>query len=152
MRIFIDEAGTFLRNDKRPHAFSAVGGVIVPGRYMGRVETEFKAISKAWPRENAEIKGRLLGEEHVAALCKVLERFDVTFEAAVMDMNVVSDQEIQDHQRLQSELTTKNLTDQHAPLVREQVNKLKITLEKMPPQLYCQFMVLTRLVWRYRAA
>lgn len=148
MHIFIDESGGFQRAPARDHSISCVGAAIIPGRYLSNVEEGFRALSAEWPRENGEVKGKLLNEQHFEALCRFLEPLHVIFEATVIDLNLMTNAEVAYHQTKQAELLTANLTEEHSPVLVAEVHSLRATLERMPPQLYAQCMALTELVKR----
>lgn len=147
MNIYIDESGVFRRSQTKPHSISCVGAAIIPGRHQAKIERDFQALSKEWPRsESGEIKGRLLNERHVADLCQLLASSHVLFEASVMDMNLSEDADIEHHKAMQANGMTANLTDDHHPNLVEEVWRIRQLLEQMPLQLYAQAVALTEVV------
>jgi hypothetical protein len=147
MYIFIDESGVFLRDPRRADSISCVGSVIVPGRHLSELERQFRVISAAWPRSaDGELKGRLLSEEHIAAVCSILEPLHVLTEFTVVDMNFSEDADVDHHQRMQAEGMTAELTPEHHPNVVTGAWALRRRLEEMPRQLYAQAVALTDLV------
>jgi hypothetical protein len=70
MHIYIDESGGFQCTDQAS-APSCVGATIIPG--LREIEEGFRKLSTDWPSDNGEIKGKLLQEQHYAALCDFLE-------------------------------------------------------------------------------
>lgn len=148
MHIFIDESGVFQRSDRQRHAISCVGAVIVPGRHLANVESEFRELVASWPKEGGETKGRLLNEHHFAQLCELLAPKHLLFEVSVMDMNSPTEAEVLYHRQKQAEGMTIHLTEEHHPNLVREVKRLKHELEQMPPQLYAQTVTLTHVAWR----
>ena len=95
MHIFIDESGNFRRDAQKEHCISCVAAVVIPGRFLSDIEREFAGLTEKWPKASqGEIKGRLLNEDHIAALCGLLRPMHVLVEASVMDMNLSTDEEV----------------------------------------------------------
>jgi hypothetical protein len=147
MHIFIDESGGFQCTEKSA-APSCVGAVVIPGRYLREIEDGFRKLSEDWPRENGEVKGKLLQESHIAQLCEFLEPHAVLFECSVMDMACISEAEISYHRSMQADGMTKNLTPEHHQSLIAEVRRLRGVLEATPLQLYSQLVTLTHVVWR----
>jgi len=146
LHIFIDESGVFKRDRAKPQAIACVGAAIIPGRNLGRVERAYRSLSEGWPRsDRGEIKGRLLGERHVAALCALLQSADVLFEASVMDMNLIHGADIDRHKAEQATRFTEGLTEGHPHEVARDARRRRQTLERMHQQLYAQAVALTDL-------
>jgi hypothetical protein len=147
MHIFIDESGGFQCTD-RPSAPSCVGAVIIPGRQLPELEDDFRKLSANWPKENGEVKGKLMQESHFGELCEFLEPRGVLFECSVMDMGCATEAEVSHHRQMQAEGMTKNLTAEHYASMVTEVYRLRGVLEKMPLQLYAELVTLTHVVWR----
>ncbi len=148
MHIYIDESGGFQCVTGQQSAPSCVGAVVIPGRYLQQVEDGFRQLSRDWPHEKGEVKGKRLQECHIAQLCEFLEPYAVLFECSVMDLALVTEAEVGHHRAMQAEGMTKNLTTEHQPSLIAQVQRLRGVLEGMSLQLYSQFVTLSHVVWR----
>jgi hypothetical protein len=130
MFIFVDESGSFV-GPKSKSALSAVGALIVPERRMKRLEDQYARLRPKLPQEKGEVKGRLLDEEQLAAVIKMVAKIDVLFECSVVDTNAEPTETIAPHKMEQAKRITADLTDQHHPNVRHAVLKLRKRLEVM---------------------
>ncbi|MGV8948485.1 MAG: hypothetical protein ACOH2E_03855 [Candidatus Paracaedibacter sp.] len=87
MKVFIDESGSFIANEKRGHNFSCTGALILPSHKLGKVYERFNEITANWPRdEKKEIKGSGLGEEQITEVAKMLRRYDCLLEVVAVNM------------------------------------------------------------------
>jgi len=129
-------------------ALSCAGAAIVPRRFLRDVEDGFRELTADWPSDDGEVKGKLLAEQHFDELCDFLEPRHVLFECSVLDTGTATEEEVAHHRQSQAEGMTVNLTpDHHAELVAE-VHRFRDVLERMPLQLYSQFVTLTHVAWR----
>ena len=94
------------------------------------------------PKEKGEVKGRLLDEAEVASVVALLKRYDVLFEVSAVDLSG-SDQFIPIAKQKLAAAMVKNLTDEHRPELRENVQRYVRRMHEMPPQLFLQ----TYLTW-----
>ncbi|WP_374650320.1 DUF3800 domain-containing protein [Dongia sp.] len=147
MHIYIDESGTFLPAPGKDVSFSCVGAVAIAGRNFGRLEADFSKLSATWPKENGEIKGKLLNEPEIADLCKLLASYRVILEAVVIDMNWHTEGEIDYHQKRQAEEIMEHADDTLHPSMIATMKSLQETCLRLPRQLYVQQVLLTTLTW-----
>lgn len=149
MHFFIDESGSFIRNESGESAISCVGVLILPGRFVDEALTGFKTLSQDWPKsENGEVKGSKLDEAQIAQLCGFLIQFQAIFEVSVLDLNASEEVDVCAHRARTAEALTVGLTDEHRSELKQGVWQLRHQLEKIPLQLYAQTTALTDLVWR----
>jgi len=136
MHIFIDESGTFSKPGTK--SLSAVGALVVPDRRLPYLVSRYLRIRNSLPKENGEVKGRLLAEHQVAAVLNQLQKADVLFELSVIDMAMHSEDDIRNHKSGQEHGVTSSLTEDHHPTVRRELFALRTQLEQMSHQLYVQ--------------
>ncbi|WP_288586636.1 hypothetical protein [uncultured Methylobacterium sp.] len=140
MHIFIDETGTFTGTGTS-FAPSLVGALIIPDAKIDEVKRRYEKIRRRFRKERGEVKGRLLNEEQVRAVVDMLRRNEVLFKAVMIDLANHTDVELSEHKRLQGELFSSSLTDEHHPSIHAGVAALKRQLEAMPIQLYVQSVI-----------
>jgi len=149
VHFFIDEAGTFQSKSTSGPAVSCVGVVTVPSQLLDQFEDVVARLTRDWPRtETGELKGRLLGEEHIEALCIALVPLQVLLEVAVADLTGCPEADIKAHQADQAARLTVSLTERHHPNLVQQVWQLRWAMEGLAPQLYVQSLALTGVIWR----
>jgi hypothetical protein len=147
MRIFVDEAGTFTGTG-RIGSVSTVGALVIADGQLARVEKKYAALRKHLPKQNGEVKGRLLSEDEVDRVVQILIKNEALFEITAVDLGLHSDHEITEHQNRQAEGMTKYLGDDIPSGIHEDMWDLRHRLEQMPPQLYVQSIVTFAVIWR----
>lgn len=143
MRIFIDESGTFSGKGN----ISAVGALIIPDQNFEGFQKLYGRLRNKLPKENGEVKGRLLGESHVAEFVSVLRKLGCLFEVVAVDSACHSDGDVENHKAGQEEEITKHLTEQHHKNMIEQIWNIRAQLEATPLQLYVQSCAMAELVY-----
>lgn len=136
MHIFIDESGTFTKPGTK--TLSAVGALVVPDRRLPYLLNRYLRIRKNLPKENGEVKGRLLSEHQIAAVVDQLQKADVLFELSVIDMEMHSEDDVRVHKSGQEHGVTSYLTEEHHPNLRIELHAFRAQLEQMSHQLYVQ--------------
>jgi hypothetical protein len=84
MRIFIDESGTF--SGFHDLSVSAVGALAVPDSKLAFIERKYEKIRRRLPRVNGEVKGKLLNEEQISEVVRLLARNETIFEVTIIDL------------------------------------------------------------------
>jgi hypothetical protein len=92
------------------------------------------------------VKGGLLQPAHLDVLVDVLFRHDAILHACAIDVAREDPQGVDAHKVKQCEGITKYLAPTHHPNFVRQVWELRHTLERMPNQLYIQFVLMNELV------
>jgi hypothetical protein len=75
MRIYMDEAGSFVIPNQPSSSFCAVLALIVPAAYETELFYEFLRLRDSWPIQEIEIKGSSLHEAEAAQVIEMLTRF-----------------------------------------------------------------------------
>ena len=147
MHIFVDESGNFVtRNDGS--AVAAVGALVVTENQTAEFERRYAQLRPLLPKQNGEVKGRLLGESDVARVVDVARRSGLIYEVDVLDLPADSAADIEAHRAAQCEGLTRKLTPEHHPNAVASIYALRRTLEAMPVQLYAQCTTMFDLLWR----
>ena len=97
MRIFIDESGTF--SGFQPNSVSVVGALVIPDVMMGNIEKKYAKFRDGLPKENGEVKGRLLNERQVDKVVTLLMRNEALFEVTVVDLGLHQEEAVRDYKR-----------------------------------------------------
>jgi hypothetical protein len=87
MQIYIDESGSFAgfeRSDLR--SLAAVGALCIPNGRLAKLCQNYDRLRRRLPKENGEVKGRILSEEEIAAVVGMLAKNDVLLELSVTDV------------------------------------------------------------------
>jgi hypothetical protein len=142
LRVFIDEGGTFVPET----GWGVICSLAIPHKEVGRARREIERRTKDWPRQNGELKGGQLRPEHLETLVDILFRHDALLHACAIDVSKEDIAGVDRHKEAQCEGFTKHLTAEHHPDLVSDVWKLRKTLERMPRQLYFQYVILSQLV------
>jgi hypothetical protein len=93
-----------------------------------------------------ELKGGMLEPTHLKSLVGVLFRRDAVMHACAIDVSREKDLRVAQHKAHQCDGMTKHLTREHHPNLVQEVWGLRHVLERMPPQLYIQCVMMKELV------
>jgi Protein of unknown function (DUF3800) len=146
MEIYIDESGSFLLPAEGAHKMNCVAALMIPSSSRSELFYEFLRLRDRWPANPKETKGRTLDEEQCAAVVVLLERFDVTLEVVGTDMGLYTLEELAAVQADQADGITRNLTPEHAPRLRQELEDLRGRLKHLAPQLFVEFTLLVYLL------
>jgi len=137
MFIFIDESGTFTHGAGAT-AICLVGALVLPEGNAPKIQSKYQGIRASLPKENGEVKGRLLTESQVDRVVMMLSKNDALFEVVGIDMSAHTAQGVQAHKSGQEQGMTANITADFHPNVQQGAWDLRRRLEAMPRQLYVQ--------------
>lgn len=146
MHIFIDESGTFLPGIKSP-GLSLVGALIVPEDRFAWINRKYDVLRAKLPKENGEVKGRLLAECHIAEVVDLLRRNDVLLELVAVDLDTNAESDIEAHKSGQARGMTSLLSETDQPWLSV-ATKLGTKIAALPNQLYVQSVAMVELVWQ----
>ncbi len=145
MRIYIDESGTFVGAGK-PSSPSIVGALVIPDHRHDALMRQYRRLRRSLPKENDEVKGRLLNEGQLNQVVTLLRSCDALFFANLIEMGLHSTEGLERQRAGGAEGLVRNLTDEIHPDVHKAFHELKARLEKLPLQLYVQGTVLNQLL------
>jgi hypothetical protein len=148
MHIFIDESGTFAFPPDGEVSPSIVGALIVPDCAIAQLFKKYERLRGRLPKENGEVKGRLLKEHHVDEVVTWLRRNQCIFEAMVIEMGRESRADIAERKLKTGSALTDNLTDAHNADLKTRVFELRAQVEAMSEPLYIQASVTFELLAR----
>lgn len=97
MRIFIDESGTF--SGFQANSVSVVGALVIPDVMIGKIEKKYSEFRDKLPKENGEVKGRLLNENQVDKVVSLLFRNEALFEITAVDLGLHQENAVRDYKR-----------------------------------------------------
>ena len=97
MRIFIDESGTF--SGFQANSVSVVGALVIPDVMMENIERKYAKIRERLPKENGEVKGRLLNEKQVDKVVSLLVRNEALFEITALDLGLHKEGAVRDYKQ-----------------------------------------------------
>jgi hypothetical protein len=146
MHIFIDESGTFAPVEGK-HSVSLVAALVFSNHGRSKFEREYSSLRRRFPKENGEVKGRLLSEAQVRKVTRLLQRAGCLLEVIVMDAAFHTAEEVQFHKQVQAKKFTENITDEHHPNIHAAVGDLRSRLEALAPQLYLQSLAMSELIY-----
>jgi hypothetical protein len=149
VHVFIDESGSFAGFHEG--SISVVGALAIPDVLLSKIVKKYEKFRKDLPKENGEVKGRLLKEKQVDKIVTVLARNEAVFEVTALDLGLHNEGAACDYQRKLSEqmlAKVRNFRDD----VRPQVQAASEYINKAPVNLFLQalttFDVLHRVISR----
>jgi hypothetical protein len=148
MRIYIDEAGSFVPpNPPRP-LFSLVLALIIPTAIEKDLFYEFLRLRDSWPNQNVEIKGSSLDESQAAQVISLVLRYDTLVQFIALDANTHPDPVVETFKNRQADGVTANITRQHHPGPIPHLHQLGEAVRAMPNQLFLQTFATWELIIR----
>lgn len=149
MRIFIDESGTF--SGFQANSISVVGALVIPDVMMGKIEKKYARFRDTLPRENGEVKGKLLSERQVNKVVTLLMRNDALFELTALDLGLHQEEAVRDYKRKLGEQMLAKV-DNFREDVRPEIQAASEYILQAPLNLFLQalttFNVLHRVISR----
>ena len=147
MQIYIDEAGAFVTSPATQNSISCVAALVVPESIHDGLLARFDELRKQWGFTGSEVKGRLLKEAQFdAAIRAVYETQSAFLRIAAIDMGLHTTALIREHQEKQAERLRESMDDRFHPELVQQVYELALQIERLPPQLYVESIMLTQLI------
>jgi hypothetical protein len=146
VRIYIDEAGTFVPPSPPRSLFSLVLALIIPTAIENDLFYEFLRLRDTWPNQNVEIKGSTLDESQAAQLISLVLRYDTLVEFVALDTNMHPDLVVEDFKNRQADAVTANITREHDPGPIPHFYQLGEAVRAMPNQLFLQALVTWKLI------
>jgi hypothetical protein len=138
MRIYIDEAGSFVPLNPPRSAFSLVLALIIPTAIEKELFYEYLHIRDTWPNQNVEIKGSSLNESQAAQLINLVLRYDTLVQFIALDTNTHPEALVEDFKNRQADGVTANITRDHHPGPLLHLRQLGEAVRSMPNQLFLQ--------------
>ena len=142
MKIYIDEGGHFTPSV----GVSVLCALSLPHATAGLASARISSISERWPRKDGELKGGYLNKHHLTYLTTTLFEHDALLHCIATDVALEDQRAIDEHKSKQCEGITRYLLRTLPVELIAKVKGLRATLEKMPNQLYVQFVLLSDLV------
>lgn len=148
MRIYIDEAGSFVPPSPPRSSFSLVLALMIPTSIEKDLFYEFLRLRDTWPNQNIEIKGSSLNESQAAQVISLLLKYDTLVEFIALDANTHPDPVVEHFKNGQADGVTANITREHHPGPIPHLHQLGEAVRAMPNQLFLQAFATWELVIR----
>lgn len=149
MRIFIDESGTF--SGFHADSISVVGALVIPDVMMSKIEKKYAKLRDRLPKENGEVKGRLLNEKQVDKVVTLLMRNEALFEITALDLGLHQENAVRDYKQKLGEQMLGKVADFREDL-RPEIRAASEYILQAPLNLFLQalttFTVLHRVISR----
>lgn len=148
MHIFIDESGIFIDpKDSETHKVSAVGALAIPHESYDDIISAFIHL-KQHLGVRGEMKGSKLDENIIDQVVQLLEKFDVLFDAVIIDSKFLKSKDIEAHKKYQAQKFIEHISPEHHPQLVQDLHELKNTLEtSISNQLYVQSIAMTDIIY-----
>ena len=147
VHVYIDESGSFsIPKRARGPSVSCVGALTIPTAQHDEIITEFRELSRTWPNEKGEIKGRLLQEEHFDAALAFYASRGILLEAVAIDLGTHDTAAILRHKLGAAENILKNRSDRMHPRLQKELKSMTSTMHAISVPEYVQMVVTTTVV------
>jgi hypothetical protein len=148
MRIYIDEAGSFVPPNPPRTSFSLVVAHIVPSAIEKELFYEFLRLRDTWPKQNVEIKGSALTESQAAQLINLVLQYDTLVQFIALDANTHRDPLVTAFKDEQADGVTANITRDHHPGPIPHIHQLGEAVRSLSNQLFLQVFATWELIIR----
>jgi hypothetical protein len=148
MHIYLDESGTFVIPQPAAASISAIGALVIPACYKSAIWKRYRRMRAHWPKDNGEVKGRLLKEPHVAGLVEMLDKTPVLFNVVAIDMGMQTVEDIIKHRDEQARKILFPEGAEYSAAMAASLERLAHRLASTPPQLYTQSVLIFELVMK----
>ncbi len=144
---FIDESGSFAGIGQK-NAVSCVGALTIPHANFGKLQKLWDRLRPTLPMEKGEVKGRLLTENQVATVVKIIRQNQGLFEATVIDLGAHTEHGLLEHRQSLAGAMTAKLTPAHHPNVHNTLGEWRDQLLTMKLPAYVQSVLMFNLLER----
>jgi hypothetical protein len=138
MRIYIDEAGSFVPPNPPRSSFSLVLAHLIPTAIEQELHYEFLRLRDTWPNQSVEIKGSSLNESQAAQLIKLVLQYDTLVQFIALDTNAHPDSLVANFKNRQADGVTQNITRDHHPGPIPHLHQLGEAVRSLSNQLFLQ--------------
>ena len=139
MRIYVDEAGSFIPPASLRPAFSLVLALLLPTAAEKGLFYDFLRLRDTWPNQKVEIKGSSLNERQAAEVVRLALRYDALVKFVALDTSTHPDSLVTDFKGRQADAVTANITRDHkhpGPILH--LHQLGEAIRGMSNQLFLQ--------------
>jgi hypothetical protein len=146
MNIYIDESGIFRNPSQKSNIASVVAALIIPTSQRAEIVKEFRKLTRGWKPKGEEIKGKELNEAQIAAIVNLLKKYPVCVEAKVIDLALITEDEVTILKEGQANNVTANLKPTHHPNIVKQTNEIREAFLNMSNPLFIQAFLMMMLI------
>lgn len=148
MRIYIDEAGSFVPPNPPRTLLSLVLALIIPTASEKDLFYEFLRLRDTWPNQNIEIKGSSLNELQAAQVINLALKYEVLVQYIALDANTHLDPLVEEFKNGQANAVTAKITREHKPGLVFDLYQLGEAVRRMPNQLFLQVFATWELIFK----
>jgi hypothetical protein len=123
-----------------------VGALTIPTAQHDEIIDKFRELSRTWPNDRGEIKGRLLQEEHFDAALALYASCGILFEAVAIDLGTHDSTAILRHKMGAAANILKNVSNRMHPNVQRELKSMTATMHAISVPEYVQMVVMTTVV------
>lgn len=145
MYIFIDESGNF--TGYHDNSISVVAALVLPESSLKGLRRKYERIRPSLPKENGEVKGKLLAAKDVNRIVRLLANRHAIFEVTAIDLGLHTEAGIIAYRQKLAGETREGLGQIPQPL-RDKVASAVDFLDQLTPQLFVQALTTFELVHR----
>lgn len=139
MNIYIDESGSFIPLGGNKSKFSAVGALVIPHSIEQELFAQIREVKDDLGLDaHEELKGSKLLPHEFKALVAVISKYDVIFDACLIDTGSHTEEEVAVHRQKQSAEISASFPDEVRTPFAEKFRDAGRRLASLPPQLYVQ--------------
>ena len=147
MHVFVDESGTFsVPKRSNGPSVSCCGALTLPTHRLDEILSSFKALTEEWPKDQGELKGRLLSEDHFDTALGFFAENRLLLEAVAIDVALHEPCEVYRHKERAASNIHLNVGIAHHQSMRNELLALEKTLRGSSLQTYIQAVVMTELI------
>lgn len=147
MITYIDESGSFAGVGVK-NAISCVGALTIPHANHAQLQKLWTRLRRKLPADNGEVKGRMLSEEQVASVVKIVRQNQGLFEVTLIDLGAHSFDGLIKHRQALADAMVAKLTDAHHPNMHKTLHRLRTELLAMKLPGYVQSILTFNLLGR----
>jgi hypothetical protein len=148
MHIYIDESGIFSNPANKANYASVVVALTVPSTHKATLFKRFRELAATLPTDDGEVKGRLLDEDQIAAVLRLLAKFDCIVEINVIDLGIHTDDQLVEYQKGICEIIAGWATEERPEEFKKQVAEIAAALQKPKSPLFVESFLLMVLIPR----
>lgn len=138
MHVYIDESGNFIPLNGERSRVSTLAALVIPSSQRDRLFDSFVELREKLRPGCAELHGRELSENEIAAVLRLLARFGAIAELCAIDIGNHRDEDVSDFKTMQAEKLLNGLPEKPSQELREDVERLAQLARTLPNQLFVQ--------------
>jgi hypothetical protein len=147
MKTSIDESGSFAPSRDGRSSVSCIGALTIPDGKEDSLFAEFKKLKSEWGLIGPPKRGQL-NEPEILSTTERLLTHGSYLQVAITDTGFTEESVIESYKRIAVEGIKRNITDNHHPNLRKELQRLWVDLESLAFPNYIQYSLMTALIDR----